>query len=369
MRAAPQMLRASRFLVILLDCTRWPQFTDELYTAVEKAADMCHADENTCIICLYPVIYKGLASETCLKRVRGLEDRFMENKLTMGNKFSLHYNVPEEHGNEKRTLGQEGRLLLSKTATSNGEHSPWLETMVARGRFPHDVELVRVRDMVLPGRTPADRDRRLGPSERIAQKGVDAARRMLKGFLANLTLKPGAKTIFANLMPGAIDEWGAGAWKLAKEDQMDVAYVALVTDVETHKEIKAELAKTLMEEWWNNCPEAGPLEPAAPVEIPAPRLKIVSWSSGVPVLCESILDKFEPGTPQFAEIQSAIKSFWEEFGYYTSASPVLTSTRTAATSMSGPDYSENPPAEIGLAALPKHMESASDLSNLADAEW
>jgi hypothetical protein len=262
------------------------------------------------------MLYKGLAGETMLKRARLLEDKFMEKGLCMNHRFSVHYVIPEEHQNDKRMLGQEGRMLLSKTLLASGETSAWEDTHVARGRFPFEVELLRVRDMIVPGQSPADKDRNLGPGERITQRGMAACKKILTGLLTGLTLEPGAKVVVANLCPHRVDEFGAAVWKMKQEDQLDIAYCSIVCDDVAHIENVAKAKKMLMNDWWDTCVEAGPREPSANAAVldAGPTMRLASWVTNNPVLPLALLDKFEDGTPQHKAVMEKMEKFWTEFG-------------------------------------------------------
>ena len=208
------------YTLVVVDLSKWPMEADHVDTAIEKSADMCHIDEKAAMIVLYPVPYKGLMPETTIKRVRLLEDRLMNLNLTMDFELGVSYSIPDEHGNEKRPLYQKARLLMSKSMTADGTSSAWLDTMIARGKMPGTIDLIRVREMVVPGRTPTSRDRRLGPGERVQQLCADGAKEMLKGFLHGLELRDGDKVIIANPLPAPLDEWSNGTWRLKKETGM-----------------------------------------------------------------------------------------------------------------------------------------------------
>ncbi len=300
---------------------------------------MCHGDPKTAMVILYPMVYKGVAGETVMKRQRQLEDMCITKQLSMNHKFSLHYVVPQEHQNDRRYLGQEARLCISKN-----DSSPWEETTAARGRFPSEVSLVRVRDMVNPGRSPADADKSLGPADRVTQRGVEACRTILKGLVQGLILAPGAKLVVASLSPSRVDEFAAASWKLVKEDQFDLAYSALTTSQTQYEEQKANMMKMLMEEWWGECSEAGPREPPAvrPQEDEAPTLRLATWTANNPTLPGILLDKFEDGTPQRAEVLKGMEQFWSEFGNHAPNSLPRMPGRLG----NGPQYDEDEKFDI-----------------------
>ena len=247
-----------RYILNLLDLTKWPADAPELDVALEKCADICHLDEKACVVVLYPVSYKGLSAETTIKRVRLFEDRIMAMNMCMDFQFNVNYDIPEEHGNERRPLSQMGRLLMSKKATNDGQSSPWLSTLMARGRLPHTAPLVRVKDMVTPGRGPSAKDKRLGPGDRVAQRGTYACEILLKGFLNGLVLESGDKIVVGNPLPLSVDEWGLAVWKCRCDPSLDVHYVAMGDTQELTAELCGELQKALMNEWWDSCVEAGP---------------------------------------------------------------------------------------------------------------
>ena len=236
------------------------------------------------------------------------------------------------------------------------------------------INLVRLRDMVLPSSGPKAASKRLGPAERVAQRGIEGTKCMLENFLHGVQMEEGDKIIVGNPLPTPVDEWSIGAWQLRKQSTYEVHYVATVRDNEECNEHKARIRHELMSQWWDVCPEAGPKTLATAVKCAGPALKVCSWVDSKPVLPTTWLDKLSDGSPQRQVLQTKMDAFWAEFGQPTTTqdgggSPA--SAEPTAVAGEGPDFSDDSDSkpDINREETPEEMMSVDDAESKPDEFW
>lgn len=355
-----------RYTMTLVDLSRWPTEMELLDVALEKAADICHQSENNCVVILYPMPYKSMAPETAIKRTRLVEDNLMKANLSMHSKFVISFEVADEHGNEKRPLIQEARLCTSKVVCGENE-SEWMNSTATRGRLTNLVELVRVKDMLLPGRKPGDKDRKLGPIDRVAQKGPKACKQIIQGILDGAFKRVGDGCLIVDMLPHPLGEWAHGVWLLQRE-QVNVAYLGLISgDADSYLDSKSRLQGVLLEEWWSTLPEAGPatLEAGSAQRPAPPRLRLCSWSCDKPALPAGVAQRFTEGSPQAAKWAGLVEDFHRRYGNNGQPNTVTTAPTSERTVVDGegPDFSVDGPDDWNARASPEH---AGDVASMAD---
>ena len=176
---------------------------------MEGVADLLHQDQNHIALVLFPQYYGGADDVKLLKQGRTLEDRLMAHTLSMKYEGSVFYTLADEHGSEKRRLSQKMRICFSNAL---GVEPPWFESQSFRGRIG-PVPLVKVRDMIIPGTSPASRERKLAPGARLCQRGIDACVQVIDELKAGLPLQSGDKVMIVEVITMGIAEWGRAVWK------------------------------------------------------------------------------------------------------------------------------------------------------------
>ena len=66
------------------------------------------------------------------------------------------------------------------------------------------VPLIRTKDMLVGGVTPGQRDRKLGPSERIQQRGVDASEPIIRQVMQNMPFAHGDRVLLFDMFPNPV---------------------------------------------------------------------------------------------------------------------------------------------------------------------
>ena len=282
--------------------------------AVEGVVDICHQDPNNVAIVLMPQFHGGIDDVKLLKHSRQLEDRLMAHKLSMRYDASLTYEIQAEHAAEKRRLSQRVRICVSNAVGSN---SVWFESAACRGRLG-PVPLVRVKDMIIPGTSPAARARKLSPSARLCQRGVLACQQIIQEMMAGLKFEPGDKLLIVEAITQGIGEWGHAAWKIQQAGPSSpplCAYLGICQDAEEREQMTSKLKGILMDEWWSSSSEAGPA--ALPTTSPAcafPLLKLCSWVSETPVIPESVENRFTGDIVQSAAWRDLVRKHRARYG-------------------------------------------------------
>lgn len=364
--------------MIVFDCTKFPAEPAVHDEALSRAADLAHMSENTAIIWLYPVPFRSIHVEACMRKVRLAEDRMLANGLCMMHEFSIAFVTPD-HAGDRRCLMQRGRLLLSKAATGNGENSPWCETGMARGRLPGPpVELARLKDIVAAniGLTPVEmaKAKALGPSDRVAQRGAAATAAILKHMVAELNMTSSDALLVANFLPNQSDDWGVATWELERSSGSNVHYMALpTTDSGCAELLKKRLFGILMEQWWETRGDAGSRDPVGLPEVSkeGPSLRVASWVDGNPVLAEGLLDRFPPDSPQGLEWRNHVQAFWAKFGRQQSKGADAIQPREVPTEGTGPDLQSEPDLQDTKTPLELEAEPGSldDFLAKPDSFW
>ena len=168
----------------------------------------------------------------------------------MDGKFALWFDIADEPSSDKRQLCQDARFVLTKSKVS-----PWAQTLIARGRMPSPLSLIRVRDMAIIGNSPGALQRKLGPGERIQQRGVPCTVDLLHGFLERLPAGESDALIVCNLIPADVDEFAQACFKMCAT--RPTSYVTVVKKLEVQELQVSKLLSVLLSDWWDCHPEAG----------------------------------------------------------------------------------------------------------------
>ncbi|CAE7328154.1 unnamed protein product [Symbiodinium necroappetens] len=285
---------SKRLVLMVLDMSLSPTNT-EIDDMIKTAASILHASGQNALFVLLPQQYnKSQSMSSVLAAQRRIEDKLMAQQVNFESHVSIHYNIENMHGSDKRRLSTQARFAVSQKVDADA----WLESTVARGKL-ENIPLLTVRKMrklSMPGAVNSADRWELSPQDRLIQRGPKATAAMIEGIVANSPAN-GRDTMLtvveARMSPNSAD-WAEGCWLLQKEwatqtDKPQISYLGFSKEASP---AKPHMQSLLMEEWWPQQPHAGTLEPdSRPTEHPT--LALATFQDGVPSLPPIVLSKFD----------------------------------------------------------------------------
>jgi hypothetical protein len=143
-------------------------------------------------------------------------------------------------------------------------------------------------------------DFRLGPAERVAQKGADATTFILAALTSGMGLTPKRRVLVVDANPDH-GWWCDGVWKLQKQwsGSNDVPFFAYMTYFKTEDAAQRSMMDSrvqgkLLSEWWDTQGVAGAPEPVSEPDqfVEKPSLTLLTWENGSAVIPAVVLAKF-----------------------------------------------------------------------------
>ena len=357
-----------------------PPGLPEIDALVQCATNVLHQDIRHALLVIYPKKYSGQTSQATLGAQRRVEDMLMNCQTNFDTEVALHFNVDSMHANDRRNLSGRARLCYSETQSGSGDSNscPWMNGAGARGKIS-DIPLMRIREMKRLSQPGAHGDTveawNLSPAERTQHKGARAVQRILECLVEGMSLTPTARLDVVELQQVAVPDWMEGCWMAKQEwkslsDKPSIHYVGFSREVAIAKTLQGHLEATLMSEWWNASPEAGPEEPEDGRPVEKPTLSLASWESDTPCLSEVVLCKFDGDETYGARWSNKVADFRQFIANHIA--PLVQRPLTPTISdgsqlaMTGPDFNVEPkPVDLEtalLSAVPKADFKMSDVS-------
>ena len=341
----PEVAGAKSVLqLFVLDLLKYPE-AEPLDDALEKICDTLHQDGNAaCLICMTTPFKSGPKPETCIRRNRDVEDRLVSAKCSMAIRFSLSHKIIDKHSNDSRYMQSEYRLSVSL----NHPDSPWLNGDIAKGEV-HPIDVLKVTEMVRRPTRIDERERAtekessiIAPQDRVAQRGPKACQQILTMTVAGIPNSP--PCVVFSMLPTGVDDWSIAMW-----NQRDSGwfYFATFADKADHEEASKLLNKVVLEQWWENHPDAGSATPPdLPHHVPPPLLQICQWDAGSkrPVIPDVLLMKYEEETSVQEVWNEACEQFWLKWGKGKISSAPVAAAPEPAPIAHGPEWTSDHPA-------------------------
>ena len=303
-----------------------------------------------------PIPHSGVDDNQVLKNQRLLEDKLIAQNLNIHGMISIHYYVHEEHHNERRHLAHFVRACNSK---SLGE-TEWVQAEPTRGKLG-PLPLIKVKDME---GCDMESGVRISAAARTAQRGVEAWSLMLKSFVTTMGFSQNDMILIVDFN---LRQSSAASMELPKavhslqmaNDQgaAMIAYCGGSCDNGVAETVSSSLSCLMLEEWWNRCPAAGPIQrPTRGSEREAPPLKALAFMDGVPTFPAALLERFQPSSDHWQTIQDLKGEHHKKFPASVAPQVATQSSPPSGTQTSlplviplpscGPDYSVQPPRNI-----------------------
>ena len=109
------------------------------------------------------------------------EDRLLSQSVNIEREVNLNFFVQDRHGNDNRSMASKAKYVISANV---GDSSAWWKSTVGRDNKIDNIPILKVRDMTCIVETgEGDPGKNLGPSERVMQRGVPAAKKLLMSLL------------------------------------------------------------------------------------------------------------------------------------------------------------------------------------------
>ena len=337
-----------------------------------------HQSNNNAIFVVYPVKNPSLTTPMLLKYRRTIEDRLLFYNLDIDLEVAISWTVAERHHNDKRRLSGSARLCWSGHVTADGV--TFCNGALQSGKV-NDVPLIRTRDMRVPSciehQSLRDPNVVLNPAQRASQKGADATYSLLKNCIEGTSIGPDDLVVVVDVLPGCLGEWAHGALLLQQErDRSEtsclpwICYQGHTVSADICSGLMKDLQEVLLMVWWENHPDAGPVEPRFDTLsiVDKPVLNIASWVDGkTPVVPDSAKNTFNEASVlrlQWLKCVNMFESFCDSIAHIFTATPAppdaSTSLRQSIVSIAGPDFSVEPKP---------HEVITLDLTKLADNQW
>jgi hypothetical protein len=342
-----------RLLLLVLDFSA-PPGLPEIDALVQCACNTLHQDIRNCLLIIYPKKYSGQSSQATLAASRRIEDMLIGCQANFDVEIALHYNVDGMHANDKRNLSARARLCFSETVSNEATPSPWMQSIASRGKI-NDIPLLRIKEMkrlLQPGsHTDCVEAWNLSPAERTQHKGSKAVLRILEALLEGMQTSPSTRLDVVELQQMAVPDWMEGCWQARQAWQSQggkpaIHYAGFSCDLTIQKTIQGHLEATLMDEFWNRSPEAGPPEPTDGSPVDKPVLSLASWESESPCLSDVVVNKFDGDDVYSNRWNGKVAEFRQFISNVISPlvqRPISGSSDASATSsMAGPDFSVEP---------------------------
>ena len=353
--------------MLILDLTAPPGLV-EIDNLVQIGCNLLHQDAHNAMLVIYPQRYSGQSSKANLTAARRIEDMLLKCNANIDCEISLHFTIDGMHSNDKRNLGNRARLVYSEALSdpTGGDTSPFLAGAAARGKIS-EIPLLRVKEMkrlVQPGSVQNNVvSWNLSPAERCQQKGPKAAMKIVDALLDGMPdIGPDYRLDLVELQVPNVPDWVEGAWMMRSTWQSDpkkpiVTYCGFCRDVPVHKSIQGHLEATLMKEYWDSHPSAGPPEPLSSDSVEKPTLSLASWPGTSPTLSDIVVSKFD-GDSTYCEKWALMLGNFREFVANT-IDPLVqrtvggSSTDIGGQRSTGPDLTVDPkPEAISAVVMP-----------------
>lgn len=293
-----------RLLLVVLDLSAPPGLV-EIDALVQAGCNMLHQSARHAMLVIYPQKYSGQSAKANIMAQRRVEDMLLKCNANLDCDIALHFTIDGMHMSDKRTLGARARLVISETLSGSDDanSSPFMAGAAARGKIS-DIPLLRIREMKRLSQPGAIQDNvvswNLSPAERTQQKGPQAIVKIVTALLDGIPdLGPDHRLDILELqLMHHVPDWCEGVWQMRRDWQSDsskpqVAYCGLCRDLGVLKSIQGHLEATLMGQWWEREPSAGPSEPQNSDPLEKPILSLASWTGPSPILADLVLQKFE----------------------------------------------------------------------------
>ena len=284
---------------MVLDMSVPPNLTD-IDDLVRSCGNLLHQSANNALLVILPQKYSGQTVKSNLAALRRIEDAILANGLNMEVDIALHLEVEGMHGNDRRPLSARCRLCVSDKIPEGA--SSWLSSNAARGKLA-DVPLMRIKEMkrLQPPNHIGESVEAysLSPAERCQQKGVKAAAKIIESLVEGTVLQsPEYRLDIVEFNLQAVPDWVEATWYLkytweSNSSKPRVSYFGIARDLSVHKAVTSHMEAILMQEWWENHPEAGPKEPDNSSPCDKPTLSLTSWEGEIPTLPEVVVCKFD----------------------------------------------------------------------------
>ena len=112
--------------------------------------------------------------------------------------------------------------------------------------------------------------------------------------------------------------------------------------------INGDIRHTLMTEWWEHHPDAGPKEPTNPLTTTeTPILTCLAWANGKPCVPEDIMKKFSDDSDYFESWSSKIESVTQALATLGKTELLSSHQQPPQPRHVYPDYTHDPPATLG----------------------
>ncbi len=276
----------------------------------EAASDIVHQDQRNIALILYPLATSKNSGDKKVKQEHVLEDRIIAHKMSMDFDGSIHYDVVDEHGADKRPLSQRFRLGISKNFTKS---NVWTKSKIFRGKVPR-VPYLRVRDMVKAldpdqtlGRDELD-ETKLTPEERAAQRGVASWTAIINAVLEGMPRDALSSYTIIDLTPWKYAEVLFTTWSITKSNPTCMlSCMSCFTDECFKVPLEKMMRSKLMDEWWDGRPDAGPRHfVGTSTAVDPPTLKLCRWEHNAPVIPDAVLTRFGDDTAELTEIKKLV---------------------------------------------------------------
>ncbi len=286
-------------MLLVLDMSVPPNLSD-IDDLVHSCANLLHQSANNALLVIMPQKYSGQSLKSNLAAIRRIEDDLLANGVNMEAEIALHLSVEGMHGNDKRPLSARCRLCVSDQVPEGA--TSWFRSNAARGKLP-DVPLMRIKEM--KRLTPPNHVGEpveaysLSPAERCQQKGVKAASKIIEGLVDGTAMQsPDCRLDIVEFNLQAVPDWVEAAWYLkytweSNSSRPRISYFGITRDLSVHKAVTSHMEAILMQEYWENHPDAGPKEPDNSSPCDKPTLTLTSWEGELPTLPEVVVCKFD----------------------------------------------------------------------------
>ncbi len=285
---------------------------NETKERIKAASDSCHLGQDDACLVVYPVHYKGQSMTAYLKICRDIEDNLIKFNMELSHEISMHF-LPAQDDECADSRSQFSRAKLATSVTS-GQNSSWLNSEVFHtfgGRLDN-IPLAKMKDLrtrYVAEVGPVD-DNRLSPAERATQRGPQAYAHILEFLFQGMELTPDDKVMVTDWNIQGTEKAEA-IWILQRKCESEPAaslpmmlYIGMFVVADTNEgspeatKAISRMETLLLKEFWENQPEAGPVEPTKRPEdfVKKPELLLFTWSStGKPLLPDIVKNRFEDG--------------------------------------------------------------------------
>ena len=360
--------------MVILDFSVSPNPTT-MANMIQSAAAICQQSPLCAVLVRYPLRITSQAESSWIASTRKIEDRLLTGGLCILGLVNAVIDTREAHGNDKRDAVIQFRLCVPEAFV---ESSPWMTSQVmSQHKIIQGVHMLPPRDLrFIPQADSVARKDHLNAQERGSQLGPKACEQiMLPLMMGRASGEVRTRKVIVMDVNPTFGDWMDACWNLHQRylqggDVPMIVYASRYTacDVSEFNGMKSRMQQKLMEEWWNNHPDAGPEQPVSTAEaaVTRPDLTLLSWTSDgsratFPEILESKFSVDSEFSPQWKSACDSTRDLLMKLeAANTHSSGRTVANDLGAVALTGPDLD---------GAQPKQFNNALNLESVRLADF